>query len=85
MVLRDWCAGLKNYEENNQFFQVSHPKEVRNMLRASDIIEGVQNFVVNWARVKKGENIIEFTPDEAGDMTFSCWMGMVGGKFTVIE
>lgn len=35
--------------------------------------------------LEKGENVIEFIPDEAGDMTFSCWMGMIGGKFTVVE
>jgi len=35
--------------------------------------------------LEKGENIIEFTPTEVGDMSFSCWMGMVGGNFTVVE
>ncbi len=31
----------------------------------------------------KGENIIEFTPTEAGEIPFSCWMQMVWGKFIV--
>lgn len=31
-----------------------------------------------------GENIIEFTPTEAGEIPFSCSMGMYGGKFIVI-
>ncbi len=31
----------------------------------------------------KGENIIEFTPKEAGDIKFSCVMGMYSGKFIV--
>ncbi len=30
-----------------------------------------------------GQNIIEFTPQEPGTISFSCWMGMVRGKFIV--
>ena len=30
-----------------------------------------------------GKNIIEFTPQEPGTISFSCWMGMVRGKFIV--
>ncbi len=32
-----------------------------------------------------GENIIEFTPFEAGDMPYSCWMGMIRGNISVLE
>ncbi len=32
-----------------------------------------------------GENIIEFTPTEAGEIPFSCSMGMYRGKFIVID
>jgi len=35
--------------------------------------------------LQKGENVFEFTPTETGNLVFSCWMGMVGGKFTVID
>jgi plastocyanin domain-containing protein len=35
--------------------------------------------------LKKGENIIEFTPNEVGEIPFSCSMGMYRGKFIVIE
>jgi sulfite exporter TauE/SafE/copper chaperone CopZ len=31
----------------------------------------------------RGENIIEFTPNKVGTLGFSCWMGMVRGKFIV--
>ena len=31
----------------------------------------------------KGDNIIEFTPINSGTIPFSCWMGMVTGKFIV--
>lgn len=33
--------------------------------------------------LKTGDNIVEFTPTEAGVIPFSCWMGMVTGKFIV--
>ncbi|OGY49550.1 MAG: hypothetical protein A3B89_01715 [Candidatus Buchananbacteria bacterium RIFCSPHIGHO2_02_FULL_40_13] len=35
--------------------------------------------------LKKGENIIEFTPTKAGEIKFSCTMGMYTGKFIVKE
>ncbi|MBU1202782.1 sulfite exporter TauE/SafE family protein [Patescibacteria group bacterium] len=33
--------------------------------------------------INPGENIIEFIPQEEGTISFSCWMGMVRGKFIV--
>lgn len=35
--------------------------------------------------LKKGEQIVEFTPLENGEVTWSCWMDMIPGKFTVTE
>lgn len=32
-----------------------------------------------------GENIVEFTPKETGEIKFSCTMGMYTGKFIVVE
>lgn len=32
-----------------------------------------------------GENIIEFTPEEAGNVRFTCSMGMYSGSFNVVE
>ncbi|MDR2421574.1 MAG: sulfite exporter TauE/SafE family protein [Oscillospiraceae bacterium] len=32
-----------------------------------------------------GENVIEFTPSEAGTVRYSCWMGMIRGTITVVE
>ncbi len=32
-----------------------------------------------------GENVIEFTPTEAGVFGYSCWMGMVFGSINVVE
>lgn len=35
--------------------------------------------------VKEGEQIIDFTPREAGVIPWSCWMGMLRGRFDVID
>lgn len=32
-----------------------------------------------------GDNIVTFTPNKNGEIPFSCWMGMVRGKFIVTE
>jgi sulfite exporter TauE/SafE/copper chaperone CopZ len=32
-----------------------------------------------------GENVLEFTPAEAGRFPYSCWMGMIRGTITVVE
>lgn len=32
-----------------------------------------------------GENIIEFTPGKSGVVPYSCWMGMIRSKITVVE
>lgn len=35
--------------------------------------------------IKQGEQTIEFTPTETGVVSWSCWMGMIPGKFIVTE
>lgn len=35
--------------------------------------------------LRAGENVIEFTPTQTGEIAFSCSMGMYRGKFTVID
>jgi hypothetical protein len=35
--------------------------------------------------VKRGEQVIEFTPENEGTIPFSCWMGMIPGVFVVRE
>lgn len=35
--------------------------------------------------IKKGEQIIEFTPTEEGVISWSCWMGMIPGTFIVTD
>lgn len=33
--------------------------------------------------ITSGDNVVNFTPDKVGEIPFSCWMGMVRGKFIV--
>ena len=33
----------------------------------------------------EGDNVIKFTPEEAGTISYSCWMGMIHGSITVTE
>jgi len=36
-------------------------------------------------KLKAGENVIEFTPTETGTFAYSCWMGMIRSKITVVD
>jgi sulfite exporter TauE/SafE/copper chaperone CopZ/plastocyanin domain-containing protein len=36
-------------------------------------------------RFTAGENVIEFTPEKAGRVPYSCWMGMIRSRITVVE
>ncbi|MBU2104214.1 MAG: sulfite exporter TauE/SafE family protein [Nanoarchaeota archaeon] len=36
-------------------------------------------------KLKKGMNVVEFTPDKTGTVRWSCWMGMIPGSFIVTE
>ncbi|MBU1018952.1 MAG: sulfite exporter TauE/SafE family protein [Patescibacteria group bacterium] len=75
------------YEPNEFVIQKDIP--VRWIIEGENVSGCINEIVIPELglsrKLSKGENIIEFTPDESGDMTFSCWMGMVGGKFTVIQ
>ena len=33
--------------------------------------------------IKRGEQVIEFTPTQEGTVRWSCWMGMIPGTFVV--
>ena len=36
-------------------------------------------------KLSEGENIISFTPDKAGTIPYSCWMGMIKSNIVVVE
>ena len=35
--------------------------------------------------LEPGDNLIEFTPEESGTISFSCWMGMISSQITVTK
>jgi len=53
-------------------------------------INGCNNEIVipKFKKSKKleaGDNVIEFTPTETGTFPYSCWMGMIRSKITVVD
>ena len=36
-------------------------------------------------RLQAGDNIIKFTPDKTGTISYTCWMGMIYGKIEVVD
>jgi len=53
-------------------------------------INGCNNEIVIPAfnksvKLEVGDNIIEFVPDKTGTFTYSCWMGMIRSRITVVE
>lgn len=55
-------------------------KEITNCNKAIQVPKLGLNF-----DIKKGEQVIEFTPTEEGIIPWSCWMGMLKGTFIVKE
>jgi len=35
--------------------------------------------------LKAGNNLVEFTPEQTGTFTYTCWMGMIKSKITVVD
>jgi plastocyanin domain-containing protein len=36
-------------------------------------------------KLQAGDNIIEFTPEEEGNLTYTCWMGMISSNIKVVS
>ncbi len=80
-------ADSRGYTPNVLFIQKGIPVKW--------IIDGVQISSCNGQIVvpslniqqnlKSGENIINFTPTGTGDISFSCWMGMINGVIKVVD
>lgn len=60
---------------------------VRWVIKGDAVTSCTNKIIVPSLNISKnisyGENIIEFTPNKTGEIPFSCWMGMVRGKFLV--
>ncbi len=58
-------------------------------------VENVENYactnIVNipslniTKELQNGDNIIEFTPTKEGNITYSCWMGMVRSTIKIVN
>lgn len=44
----------------------------------------VQEYGITYT-FEEGENLIEFTPTEAGTVSYTCWMGMIHGSIFVTD
>lgn len=60
---------------------------VKWVIKGDDVTGCTSKIIVPSLNITKslssGDNIVEFTPAESGTIPFSCWMGMVQGKFIV--
>ena len=78
--------GRNGYTPNN--FSVKKGVPVRWIIDAQAPYSCASSIIVPKLRIEKrlklGENIIEFTPQESGKLPFSCSMGMYNGAFNVV-
>lgn len=56
----------------------------------SDTLNGCNNPIIIPQyniefKLKPGDNLIEFTPGETGIIPYSCWMGMIRSKITIVD
>lgn len=80
-------AGAVGYSPNN--FTIKEKMPVRWIITAEEQTS-CANFLISQKLdikkgLKRGENIIEFTPDEVGEISFMCSMGMYTGSFNVVK
>ena len=81
-----------NQQANGYFpnqFTVKKGITVRWIITSTDQYTCASDLVIPSLKINKtlqmGENIVEFTPNQIGEIAFSCSMGMYRGKFTVID
>jgi sulfite exporter TauE/SafE/plastocyanin domain-containing protein/copper chaperone CopZ len=80
-------ANNNGYTPNAFYVQKGIPvKWVINgeQLNSCDNAIVAQSIMKSEKKIKKGENIIEFTPGDK-DINFSCWMGMIRGVIKVVD
>ncbi len=75
----------KGFEPNE--FKIKKGIPVRWIIMGDDIIGCTSKIIVPELNITKtlnyGTNTVFFVPNKVGDIPFSCWMGMVRGKFSV--
>lgn len=80
-------ANNKGYEPN--YFILEKGRTVKWIIRG-DEVNGCNNEIIIPSlnismKINDGYNAFEFTPQEAGQLGFSCWMGMINGSFLIVE
>ncbi|MDP4144039.1 MAG: sulfite exporter TauE/SafE family protein [Bacillota bacterium] len=57
--------------------------------KADKINDCNNTIIISKLKIEKslvdGDNIIEFTPIESGEIPYACWMGMINSKITVVD
>lgn len=78
-----------SYGYSPNVFTVQKGKKVKWIITSTNAYSCASSIVMPKYNIneylKKGENIIEFTPTETGEIPFSCSMGMYTGKFIVTD
>ncbi|WP_192929708.1 urease accessory protein UreH domain-containing protein [Alkaliphilus serpentinus] len=80
-------ANNNGYEPN--YFVLEKGRAVKWVIRGEEVNAcnnevAIPSLGINM-KVEPGYNVIEFTPEEEGQLGFSCWMGMLDGSFLVVE
>lgn len=78
-------VNFQGYSPNVFYLEKDVP--VRWIVRVKQMSGCTNEIISPELKIKRklvvGDNLIEFTPSKAGTIGFSCWMGMVRGKFIV--
>ena len=79
--------GGAGYSPN--IFTIKRGIPVKWIINATNIYSCASSLVSRELKIsttlKSGENVIEFTPNTTGEISFSCSMGMYRGKFIVVD
>jgi uncharacterized protein len=81
----EMVVNYKGYSPN--VFTLKKDVPVRWYVNVEQMTGCTNEIIIPSLKISKklsiGQNIIEFTPTKEGNMSFSCWMGMVRGKFII--
>jgi sulfite exporter TauE/SafE/copper chaperone CopZ len=68
-------------------FKIKKGVPVRWVIKGDNVTSCTNKIIVPSLGISQslssGDNVVNFTPDKIGEIPFSCWMGMVRGKFIV--
>jgi len=83
-----WITQLANGYKPNKI-TVKKGVPLRLVVESTTLYSCAANIVIPKLKISKvfqlGENVIEFTPEEAGPLAFTCRMGMFNGVINVVD